>query len=421
MSNPRKQEAAQTHSSFQFTLAGLIIFSLALIGGAALITCQLGASSRPPQANSFTLDLKDKASTAHVGPWGELVTHDISLERPVEYLTEEVTQPPPEIWTFKDLKPEAVKTLLQHNGLSAPQIATLFTAGGCTENNSGTALRPTTDFLLSLPPETRHQLFTGLAGRGVNLYIDYPYIFPAGSLEDIYQDARLHPDDVESLKHFIYANGSAQQLSDYQALLNQIPTVERRVALTSALSRQSAVLARLLIRPDTDIDKIASYWSNVPNVRFTDIRPLLTSLKQLPEGGTISLLYLLPKFARERLYTFPLPPQAGEPTMDCHWTTFNFSSETPDNRFNDPSYTVRYIQKNYYPIAAPSQYGDVVLLMNDKNAVKHSAVYVADNIVFTKNGNNYRQPWMLMRIPDLLTTYPSTPSLHPVYMRHRAE
>jgi hypothetical protein len=48
-------------------------------------------------------------------------------------------------------------------------------------------------------------------------------------------------------------------------------------------------------------------------------------------------------------------------------------------------------------------------------------VYVADNIVFTKNGNNYRQPWMLMRIPDRLTTSPSTPPLHPVYMRYRAE
>jgi hypothetical protein len=204
-------------------------------------------------------------------------------------------------------------------------------------------------------------------------------------------------------------------------LLNKIPTLVRRVALTSALSRQSAVLARLMVRPDTDIDKIASYWSNVPNVRFTDLRPLLESLKQLPEGGTISLLYLLPKFARDRLYTFPLPPQPGEPTMDCHWTTFNFSNETPDNRFNDPDYAVRYIQKNYYPIAAPSLYGDILLLMNDKNEVKHSAVYLADNIVYTKNGNNFRQPWMLMRIPDLLATYPNTPPMRPIYMRRKTD
>jgi len=135
----------------------------------------------------------------------------------------------------------------------------------------------------------------------------------------------------------------------------------------------------------------------------------------------LSLFYLLPKFARNRLYTFPLPPQAGEPTMDCHWSTFNFSNDTPDNRFNDPNFAVEYIRKNYYQIAAPSQYGDVLLLMNDHNEVKHSAVFLADDIVFTKNGNNYRQPWMLMRIPDLLATYPATPPMKPVYMRRKTD
>ena len=38
--------------------------------------------------------------------------------------------------------------------------------------------------------------------------------------------------------------------------------------MTQALSRQSAVLARLSVTPDTDIDKIAAYWGNVPNVQI---------------------------------------------------------------------------------------------------------------------------------------------------------
>ena len=32
-------------------------------------------------------------------------------------------------------------------------------------------------------------------------------------------------------------------------------------------------------------------------------------------------------------------------------------------------------------------------------------VYLADDIVFTKNGNNATQPWMLMRLKDVLTDY----------------
>ena len=57
----------------------------------------------------------------------------------------------------------------------------------------------------------------------------------------------------------------------------------------------------------------------------------------------------------------------------------------------------------------------------DCNEIKHSAVFLADDIVFTKNGNNYRQPWMIMRIPDLLATYPATPVMRPIYMRRKTE
>ena len=421
MSKPHKPGASHAGNVFRFTLAGLIVFTLALIGGSSFITWRLVSAGQRHLADTFAEDPKDKSRTVHAGPWGELLMHDIEIERPAEYLTEEVTAPPAEIWTFNGLKPDAVRSLLAKNGLAAAQIAALFVPGGFIEKNSGTELKPSMKFLLSLNPETRRKLCLGLAGLGVNLYLDYPYIFPGDSMDVIYADARLHPDDMALLKQLAYPNGNAQQLSDYQALLGEIPTLERRVALTRALSRQSAVLARLMVKPDSDIDKIAAYWGGVPNVRITDIRPLLESLKQLPDGGSISLLYLLPKFARDRLYTFPLPPQPGEPTMDCHWTTFNFSNETPDNRFNDPNYAVQYIQKNFYQIAAPSLYGDVVLLMNEKQEIKHSAVYLADNLVFTKNGNNYRQPWMLMRIPDLLATYPNTPPMRVIYMRRKTD
>ena len=421
MSRRKQTESANAANVFQFTLAGLVLFSLALIGSSSFIGYKLAANNRPKLADTFAQDPNDKSSSAHRGPWGTLLTRDIQLERPAEYLTDEVADPKPEVWTFAGLAQEAVKSLLAKDGLPAAQVVEAFTPGNFTAKSSGTELRPSEKLLLSLAPAQRQKLFAALAGSAVNLYIDYPYIFPGDELANVYTDARLNPDDVTLLKQLVYPNGTAQQLSDYAFLLEKIPTLERRTKMTQALSRQSAVLARLSVTPDTDIDKIASYWGNVPNVRFTDTRPLLESLKQLPEGGSISLLYLLPKFARDRLYTFPLPAQSGEPTMDCHWSTFNFSNETPDNRFNDPVFAVEYIKKNFYQIAAPSQYGDILLLMNDKQEVKHSAVFLADDIVFTKNGNNYRQPWMLMRIPDLLATYPASPAMKPIYMRRKTE
>jgi hypothetical protein len=421
MSKPTKSGASHVGNVFRFTLSGLIIFSLSLIAGTAFLTCKLTAVNRPKLAEAFAEDAKDKSRSLHSGPWGNLLLRDISLERPVEYLTDEVTKPQPEVWVFNGFKPADVKALLVKNGLTAVQADVAITPATCKETTTGTQVTPSSDFLFSLSAANRQKLYPALEGLGINLYLDFPYIFPAETIESIYADARLHPADVALLKQLVYPNGDAQQLGDYQFLLNQIPTTERRVALTRALSRQSAVLARLCVGPDTDIDKVAAYWGNMPNVHFTDVRPLLESLKQLPEGGSISLLYLLPKFARERLYTFPQPPQPGEPTMDCHWTTFNFSNETPDNRFNDPVFAVQYIQKNFYQIAAPSLYGDILLLMNDKQEIKHSAVYLANDLVFTKNGNNYRQPWMLMRISDLLATYPSTPPMRTIYMRRKTD
>jgi len=417
----RKQESAQTTNAFQFTLAGLIVFSLALMVGASVIAYKLAAGNQPKLTDSFAVDPKDKSRSVHVGPWGQLIIRDIELERPAEFLTEEVANPKPEIWRFNGLKADSVKSLLAQKGLSAAQVTAVFAAGAVREDNSGTQIKPPNNFLISLNAKTRQQLYLGLAGMGVNMYIDYPYIFPSADIESIFASTQLNSEDVVLLKKLVYQNADAVQLSDYDALLGSIPTMPRRVALARALSRQPAVFAGLVITPNTDIDKLAAYWGNVPNVRFTDIRPLMEALKALPEGGNLSLFYLLPKFARDRLYTFPLPPQPGEPTMDCHWSTFNFSSETPDNRLNDPNYAVQFIRNNYYQIAAPSIYGDVVLLMNDRQEVKHSAVYLADDIVFTKNGNNYRQPWMLMHIPDLLATYPASPPMRVIYMRRKTD
>lgn len=419
MAKLKQREAGQAGNAFQFTLTGLIIFSLALIGGSSFIAYKLASNSGAPKAHE--VDTQDRLSNVHTGPWGSLLTRDIQLERPAEYLTDEVTEPQPQKWMFSGMKAESVKQFMVQHGLADSQVAEAFSPESFTETSAGTQLVPSGKFLLSLTPEQRYKFYSAMAGAGVNLYLDFPYIFPGDEFEGVCADSRLHPDDVALLKQLVYPNGAAQQLADYQFLLGEIPTVERRVKLTQALSRQSAVLARLAIQPDTDIDKIAAYWGRMPTVRFTDIRPLMESIKQLPGGGNISLLYLLPKFARERLYTFPLPSQAGDPTMDCHWSTFNFCNDPPDNRFNNPTYAVEYIRKNFYQIAAPSLYGDIVLLMNDKQEVKHSAVFIADDIVFTKNGNNYRQPWMLMRIPDLLATYPATPPMKVIYMRRKTE
>jgi len=83
----------------------------------------------------------------------------------------------------------------------------------------------------------------------------------------------------------------------------------------------------------------------------------------------------------------------------------NFFNDQPDNRFTDPSFTSAFIQTNYYQVALPNQYGDVILILNEQGNAIHSAVHLANDIVFTKNGGHYGQPWMLMHLKDLLDQY----------------
>jgi hypothetical protein len=176
-----------------------------------------------------------------------------------------------------------------------------------------------------------------------------------------------------------------------------------RMEIVKVLSRQTAVLARLRIRPDTDIDKLLGYWGR--GIQVKDVHPLLDSVARLPDGGDVSLMYLLPKFARERLNTFPMPSKAGDPIMDCHWSTMNFFNDPPSNLFTNTSYTVSYITENCYQVAQPSLYGDIILILDEQDNAIHSAVYLAEDLVFTKNGNNMSQPWMLMHLGDLLARY----------------
>jgi len=167
------------------------------------------------------------------------------------------------------------------------------------------------------------------------------------------------------------------------------------------------VMAGIRIRPDTDIDKLLGYWAWPGGIRVKDVQPLLESLKNLPDGR-IGLVYLLPQFARQRLYTFPMPSRPGDAVMDCHWSTMNFFNELPDDHFTDPAYTVKFLEKNYYQIATPTKYGDIILFLDgESNNAIHSAVYLAGDLVFTKNGNNMSQPWMVMHLKDLTTKYES--------------
>jgi hypothetical protein len=391
----------------RLNLTGLAFFSAALVlaGGllaAGLMTWKIqkqdtGSGSRQ------VADSPGLATAQDEPPWGDLMTVEIEVERPEEYVASEINTNRPPAWVFDQMPPEKARAMMIECGLDSSQVESALSPSCCSITSTGTVVTPGETLLMSLNPKTRAKLYNKLGRSGVNHYMQNPFTYPANRLGEWFKQAKVNSASVARVRKLLYRRGSLECFSDFEFVMRGLPNDEQRLDLVKALSRQPTLLARVHISPKTDVNRVLGYWGR--GLQVKDARPLLESLKRQPQGGSISLAFLLPHFVRERLYTYPLPPSASDPVMDCHWSSLNFFNDSPDNRLSNAGYAAEYLKTNYYRVAKPTSYGDIVLVLNDQGNAVHSAVYLADNIVFTKNGNNHMQPWTLMRLKDLLSTY----------------
>jgi hypothetical protein len=129
-------------------------------------------------------------------------------------------------------------------------------------------------------------------------------------------------------------------------------------------------------------------------------------MTRVPEGATINVSHLLPPFARLRLYTYPNPADPNILREDCFWSSMNFFNHSPDNGFFDPDYTRKVLASDYSRVRDGSrQLGDMLMLRSKEGMALHMCVYIADDAVFTKNGANIQQPWVLMKLSEMLSSY----------------
>ena len=381
-------------------------------------------------AISYLTHLCDKWSEYHnrgsspdidVGPWGNLQSWTIRLEQPQEYTGFASLENKPTLWHFGTLSPEQVANMMSQCGIS-PEDAVRIIRQCRLPSESGIVLRPDERTLLSLSPDVRSRLYRELAKDPANRFQATPYMIPGGDPSPLFNEH--HTSDAEAIsqmKKLSYQRNGFTYFSDPEVVFSHLKTQEEQREFKQALTGERVVMARLLIRKDEDIDKAINYWAlSMPDVKIKDIRPLFEAEKSLPEGGSISLLYLLPPLARQKLYTSPLPPEvSGQKMPDCHWTALNFFNSAPDPRMADNEFASKYIQENYYQIAKPGVGGDLVLLLDDNNRVIHSSVYVASDLVFTKNGVNYAQPWVLMHEKDMIGHFSGVDPVKVAYFRRK--
>ncbi|MEE8450299.1 MAG: hypothetical protein V3R99_00240 [Thermoguttaceae bacterium] len=338
------------------------------------------------------------------GPWGRLKRTAIFLPNPSPLgLLPEPLSSPTATWYFPDTSRAQLNGLFSRIGLSDSLARTLLGMAKTNASYQGLTILPTPEIVLGLSPKIRSGLYAILAEFELNEDQEQSPRFVCDSADQWFAGAGLSPEIRDIVDPLVYRQGKVLYFSDLRTVDYELPSPEARLALREALLRRPALVVRLTASNDSDAAALVDYWGQ--GGRTSAVRPFIESLVLDSRCESVDVAHLLPPFPRRLLYTFPSATDGGSTTMlNCHWTSLNFFSEEPDPTFGEPHIIDEVIERDYVQVFDEPLLGDVVLFRSDAGHPIHSASFIADDIVFTKNGRG-ALPWTLMEIDHLLALY----------------
>lgn len=354
------------------------------------------------------------------GPWGELEYVRIVIAPPLEFVGDVACGGQPLRWYFDCTTPPSIEEFLAAAGLPDDQVRSVLATCQPVAPLNGYCLSPDEELVQSLPPAARGRIYNRLSVCGANGTHANAFRFCGDSLDEWFESAKLQSATMDLVRPLVYRHGPFLLFADLPLVLPRITDLPERTRLLKALAGEVTMLMRLRVSPSSDVEQLAGYWSH--GRRSKDFRPILESLARCPAGESLDIVHLLPPFARRLLYTYPSPPKRPDDTLkDCHWTSLNFFNELPDNRFLDLDVVVRTLEQDYFRIYHDVSFGDLAILCSPQGEVFHSAIYIADDVAFTKQGATTSRPWMLMRLEHLRFFYPRLAPVEVRYYRRRGE
>jgi hypothetical protein len=342
-----------------------------------------------------------------VPPWGTIEFLKIPLINPDDFFPDQPQRLAKPLWVFEDFSEGLLKEFFESCGLGPATRQLLLDRKFWNIGLTNCTVSPPDEVIWSLSPQARQKIYSTLAKSSANYPQYFAFRFPIGTLETRLRENGVAGSKIELVRKLVYSDLGCEWFADLQALQPHF-TQSEFGQLVGALYQAPAYRLRLRVWPDSDVGALVKYWGR--GGREKRIKPLLDSLAHVPGpgGATTSISLLFPTFARLRLYTFP--DASEDPTatkQDCFFTSLNFFNTTPDMKFLDTAYAQRVIETEFEPIEDAPRFGDLVLLVDSKQQGIHCCVYVAADFVFTKNGVNNLQPWVLMKLSDVTAYYPT--------------
>jgi hypothetical protein len=379
----------------------------------AALSCTPGVSGQTPLS---------APTLGEPGPWGRLQSFEVVLEPSDPVLADPFYARPLDSWAFPlDWSPSQIATALLDAGIPSREVTTMLGPESLKTNPVAQWFVPTESAILSLSPDQREKLYTLLGQWKFNPYHQSPFVLGVGTVTSRAEMAtHAIPGELIDLADSLsYGTTPNRFFADYPLICRRLPDEASRLKFARLLLRNRTLMARLRPAPDRDASSILAYWS--AGGKNPGALPLLESLM---EGGSvepIDIVHLLPPLPKRLLYTYGTKDLAvGNILPDCFWTSLHFFEEGISNRYLDPV-VGEIVERDWAEVQPPYQLGDLLLITRrDTNESVHACNYVADDIVFTKNGQSLVRPWILQRLDDVRAAYQESGVHDLTAHRHRS-
>jgi len=338
------------------------------------------------------------------GPWGHIEISPFMLSPITEILPGDADTFYTTTWFFSGHSATSLAVYLSQLDLTGAQRKDMLDRADWVTDVEGISITPLDETIFSMRPGTRRQLYRTLSDNRRNDRYYRPWSIRTNELTIILDMSGLKPETKTLFRKLMYEVGNRYYISDSPSLLNAIHDRPEQERVMRMMNGTVGYMVKLRLTSGDNIASTLWYWGG--HGRENQLRPIIDAIMLLPGGGLLDISYLLPDFARTRLNTFPdIALSADGINRDCHWSSLNFYSDEPNNLFAEKVGMQKEIREEYEEIGDPAQLGDIVFFEQRSGTLIHSAVYLAANLVFTKNGGQINQPWIIMDLDNLREFY----------------
>jgi hypothetical protein len=323
------------------------------------------------------------------------------LDRPDTLFETNIVPAPALRWSFQNYSAPQLVQFINSCDLTDREKATLLDTNRWRPTTNGWQILPEPDLVKNLSPGARQKIYSVLAQSRHNSQA-FPFVFEPDSFEEVLTSCELPAEKIALVRQLSYPRKGLHCFADTQ-LFELLSSSNETRCLTMALCRVPTLLMKLRVTPQSDLNALLSYWGGCGDAER--IKPLLESVIRVPGGADLNISDFMPPVPRLNLYTYP---NAAHPVpQDCFCSSFNFFGDHLDPRYLDPAYANTVLQSDFDPVRGEKKFGDLMLLLEDGDRAVHMCVYIAADVVYTKNGGHAYQPWILMKLDDLMLQYAS--------------